>query len=73
VEGVSGYFWEAILNPTIVRTNVSNKNNTVVEIRHSGIRRGDTRKFDKFGLTVLITDSAGRNERHDLEVNIPTS
>lgn len=64
VEGVSGFFFEVLANPTLVRTNVSAANNTVVNINDGGIHKG------KALVKIHITDDKGRNERSEVEVDM---
>ena len=64
VEGVSGFFFETIMNPALVRTNVSAKNNTVVRLYDGGPSRG------KYTVKIHITDDKGRNERSEVEVDM---
>ncbi|MEN3335926.1 MAG: hypothetical protein V7641_5291 [Blastocatellia bacterium] len=64
VEGVSGFFFETIMNPTLVRTNVSADKNTVVTVNDGGVSKG------KATVKIHITDDHGRNERSEVEVDM---
>ena len=64
VEGVSGYFWEAIMNPALIRTNVSSSRETCVTLRDGGVDRG------KMTVRITVTDNHGRNEHSEVEVDM---
>jgi len=64
LEGVSGYLLEFLTNATLLYTTVSSRKNTVVSVNDGGVSR------NKQTVKIHITDNEGRNERHEVEVDL---